>query len=541
MEFEEILQHIGEFGPFQWRVYILLCLFSLVTPFHLFSQIFFAKPVDHWCYDHTVDSLNCSVFNITEEECLHVKKDIYIPKNSKSNFETCLKYQLDDTIESVVDSNVTNVIGCDEGWSYDPSVHSGYSIISDFDLVCERQSFPHLATSMFFVSVMLGVVLFGWFSDRIGRYYTIMVMCCLLLIFGVALCFAQSFASYVILRALVGPCAVGLFLVPFVLGAEIVSSSNRIWTGFIIEFFFAAGYMVLALIAKFVQNWRYLQLAITLPTLLIFAGMPFVVESPRWLLARGKTKEALKNMRKIAQGNKKPLPDISLEGSPKEEVVIDDNCTLIGMMRDPVMLTRTLTLMTAWLVNNITYMIVSFLADDFGVDVFIGSFILAAVEVPANILAIFSLKFVGRRWSQSVMFITCGFFCLLSRLAAPGFWQMALMVLAKLSITASFNSIFVYTAELYPTPIRSVSLSVCSMSGRVGGIVFPFILLLGNVWSHLPVIIAGAIALMSGMSILFLPETRHSSLPDTMEEAKNIGRKTDSGIEQRRTHLETEV
>ncbi len=40
----------------------------------------------------------------------------------------------------------------------------------------------------------------------------------------------------------------------------------------------------------------------------------------------------------------------------------------------------------------------------------------------------------------------------------------------------------------------------------------------------LPVILFGGISMLSGSMVLFLPETFNTNLPDTIAEAKNIGR-----------------
>lgn len=147
MDFEEILTHIGKFGPFQWRVYLVLCCISLVTPFHLFSQVFFAKPVDHWCYDSSIDAINCSVLNVTDGiECIEAKRNLYIPRTADGDgFEKCQKYQLDgyllDYDGADANTSVIAITGCDDGWVYDPRVPYGYSIISDVSFMPNKLDF----------------------------------------------------------------------------------------------------------------------------------------------------------------------------------------------------------------------------------------------------------------------------------------------------------------------------------------------------------------------------------------------------------------
>jgi OCT family organic cation transporter-like MFS transporter 4/5 len=45
-------------------------------------------------------------------------------------------------------------------------------------------------------------------------------------------------------------------------------------------------------------------------------------------------------------------------------------------------------------------------------------------------------------------------------------------MLGKLAITASYGVVYIFSAELFPTDIRSVAMGACSMSARVGGIIW---------------------------------------------------------------------
>lgn len=50
-----------------------------------------------------------------------------------------------------------------------------------------------------------------------------------------------------------------------------------------------------------------------------------------------------------------------------------------------------------------------------------------------------------------------------------------LFLAGKLGITASFGIIYVYTAELLPTAIRSAGVGAASTTGRFGALLAPFV------------------------------------------------------------------
>ena len=86
-------------------------------------------------------------------------------------------------------------------------------------------------------------------------------------------------------------------------------------------------------------------------------------------------------------------------------------------------------------------------------------------------------------------------------------------------------------AELFPTSTRTACVGGCSTSGRIGGIISPFIAGLSQYISWLPMVIFGTFAFVSGALVfLFLPETLGQPLPETIAEATNFH--ADVGVEE---------
>ncbi len=67
----------------------------------------------------------------------------------------------------------------------------------------------------------------------------------------------------------------------------------------------------------------------------------------------------------------------------------------------------------------------------------------------------------------------------------PGQLKVATALIGKMAIAASFNAIFVYTPELYPTSIRGSGLGMSSMVSRIGGMVAPYIAAISDLVSSL--------------------------------------------------------
>lgn len=99
------------------------------------------------------------------------------------------------------------------------------------------------------------------------------------------------------------------------------------------------------------------------------------------------------------------------------------------------------------------------------------------------------------------------------------------MCVFQVGITASFGIIYVYTAELYPTPLRSASMGACSMMARFGAMVAPFAPLLSVYSAPLPLLLFGSISLLASILSLLLPETVGTALPDNVLQAEELNKR----------------
>ena len=79
--------------------------------------------------------------------------------------------------------------------------------------------------------------------------------------------------------------------------------------------------------------------------------------------------------------------------------------------------------------------------------------------------------------------------------------------------------IFLYTTELFPTVVRSAALGFCSLVARVSGIAAPQIIALQNLEPALPFLIFGGFAVAACLTATTLPETKGSTMEDTLEGA----------------------
>ncbi|CAI9732261.1 Hypothetical predicted protein [Octopus vulgaris] len=101
-------------------------------------------------------------------------------------------------------------------------------------------------------------------------------------------------------------------------------------------------------------------------------------------------------------------------------------------------------------------------------------------------------------------------------------FPLILAVLGKFGCTASFDGIYLLSAEIFPTIIRISCMGTASTFGRLGAVSAPPILGLTSYASWLPLSVFGVLGIVSGLLTLLLPEVKDASLPQTVEDMEKL-------------------
>ncbi|NWU10639.1 S22AD protein, partial [Cephalopterus ornatus] len=502
----EILKAIGDFGPFQKRLVLLTLIPCLSVAFQQFCQLFMVVDVPHHCDTSWILAVGP---NLTQEEQLNLT----LPRDADGEYEQCSMYSpVDWDLDSIVAHGLNATQKCSSGWVY-PSAEPP-SLLTEFDLVCDRKDLNDIAQSVYMAGLFLGSMIFGPLSDRIGRRPVILISVFLQGLFGLGVAFVPHFYVYMAFRCVVGASVSGITMTILTLATEWIGVSSRPKAVLSSHCCFAIGQMILAGLSYGIRNWRLLEIAGSAPIFVFFFFITVLPESARWLVTKGRMEEAKKLLQKAAATNKHSLPAGLLEQLKPEKQT--KSGSLLDLFRKKHLRKVTLIMSCAWFVNSFVYYGLSLNVTNFGLDIYLTQLAFGAVEIPARVGCIFILQWFGRRKTQTVLLILSGLVCLIIT-GIPEDQPVATTVLAtigKFAASASFSTSYVYAAELFPTVVRQTGVGLCSMLARMAGVLAPLVRLLGQYHRAIPMAIFGSAPVLGGLLCVLLPETSGMELPD---------------------------
>ncbi|XP_030566468.1 organic cation transporter protein-like [Drosophila novamexicana] len=476
---DPIISQIGDFKRYQFWFCMLIFLSKFGTGWHTLAHIFLAAPTP----------LSCATPNVTDacsDDCDKIDFDTSV-------FET--------------------------------------TIVTEWNLTCKKSSLASMSQSIVMAGIMFGSIVFGMIADRCGRRPAFLGCCFMQLGAGLIVCLSPYFWFYCLFRFLTAFATGGTMTTSFVLIMEIIGPKKRELVAILYQIPFNIGHASLAIFAYFIRTWRWFQFAVTIFSVVFVLYIFLVPESPRWLFTTGRVDDSIKILEKIAKRNNAPTETIRPEIEAGYKVLAAKTPTkkgnVIDLFRTPFLRVKTFCMLVLWMVICMVYYGTAQYISKLGGNIFLNNLIAAGLGIPGTLLCVVLTKYLGRKITMmlSNALSAIGLLALVFLTNIDMRIQVACATLGLFGASISFPNVYLWGGEIFPTVVRSNGLGLCSMIGRIGSLLAPLICELSQFKLWLTPLIFGLFAVSAVISSIFLPETRGTPLPETLEDGENFGRK----------------
>ena len=414
---------------------------------------------------------------------------------------------------------------------YDTGVISGALLFINETWVLPDTLQGFLVSSVL-IGAVIGAATNGVLADIFGRKKIIMATAVIFILGSLMCAFAPNVYVLILSRIFVG-FAVGIvnFVVPLYL-SEVSPKNLRGTLVSLYQWAITAGilfsYFINAVFAQAVYNWRWMLFAGVVPGLILFIGMCFMKDTPRWLVSKDRDEEAKKVFARIE-------PDIDADREIAEiRETLEDNKTdkkfrLSKWMIMPFVV--GIGIMFAQIctgINTIIYYaptIFKTAGFDSNLTAIYATTGIGIVNFVMTIVAVFFTDKLGRKplLYFGLTGVMLSLFALGTSFAFAGILGSSLKWVAVGSLVTyivcfamSLGPIgWILVSEVFPLKIRGVAMSVCTVSNFAFNffVVASFPVLLNRIGGAWTFWMFGIVSILCIIFVyFFVPETKGISL-----------------------------
>ncbi|XP_072024909.1 solute carrier family 22 member 4-like [Amphiura filiformis] len=330
-----------------------------------------------------------------------------------TEIDKCHMYDVTD--DGIVTTNLTD---CVYGWDY-VSQSGEASLVTDFDLYCDKDIYAKAAQSVFMAGVLVGSWLSGQLSDYFGRKIVLHVSLVLEALCGMAMALSWNYYLVVFFWFLVGIFNQGLLNSSYVLLTEIFPPEVRTMSTPLVGVIWGVAVTTFTPVAYLLPNWRHYELFVSLLCLIAIPMWWITPESPRWLISQGRIEEAEEILQKMAKINKVKAPKYFLlddEDVPltKTDCVTDTSPTnhgykpinngemdksitvsvedelrhgsLLDIIKAPILFRNLIVMGYCWFATAIAYTCLSLNSATLSGNMYLNVFLSCVAEFPASLM-----------------------------------------------------------------------------------------------------------------------------------------------------------
>ncbi|EDW68104.1 organic cation transporter protein [Drosophila virilis] len=523
MDFSTVLEKCGDFGRFQHVILLLYGYTNILSSLHYFSQTLITFTPEHWCYHDDLQHLNMSEV-----------RSIYANMTNKS----CT------LLEGVVNGTaVAAETGQCQDWIF--KREQGYeSVTTELKWVCDKSHHSAVGQSFFFIGSVVGTVIFGNLSDRIGRLPALLLATIAGASGDFLTSFVYSFPLFAFSRFVSGLSTDTMYYLMYILVFEYLSPKRRTFgLNIILAFFYCFGLMTSPWVAIWIGNWRHYLWLASLPALGVLAYPLFICESAQWLLTKKKYDRAVKCLKWVAKFNGRQVEDSVFyefvkhysEKITEHQKLTTYEDTFMGMFRTPHLRRCTLSLLFKSVIITLSYDVINRNMEGLGTSPFKLFSYTSINYLPAGCTILLLQNNIGRKGMACGALMVGGIITTVTGFLIAfldpkeNALLLAIMIgLGRYGVTVSYDAEIQYAAEIIPTSVRGRALSNIHVVGLASNSLVFYVIYLAKFYKPLPSIFISCLMFLGAGLCLTLPETLNQKLPENLAEAESFVKKQPS-------------
>ncbi|KAK4883233.1 hypothetical protein RN001_006552 [Aquatica leii] len=496
---------IGEFGRWQCQISILMSLLLLPMSWIQLGMVFLAPPTEFTCKG---------------PPSLIPKLNEIVGGKSLIQPGSCL-------IKDPTSKKGDAMIPCPWGFDYDKSITNS-SIISEWNLVCDREHLLETAQLATVLGVIAGGVLLGAAADKFGRKTVLSFSILLQTICGFVSAAIPWYYGFVTSQFLLSFANGGTMTTSFVMCVEIVGCQWRTITPILYHISTGIGSALMAALAYYLKDWRQLEFGLSILSSLYLSYLWLVPESPRWLLAVGRRREATEILDSATQTNgssKNSIIKILHEWSRLNDTTNSTSSGLLSFITKGKFLKPVFLLGINCFISDLCFYGFAQYFSQFFNNIYVSVALQGLLYSISGMVAVVVINRNGRRQSITISSCFTGicFFALLM-VSALDWVHLMVATIALVGMAVSHTVLYLLSAELFPTVMRSSAVGICIMFSKCGAILASVAINFVDVEWYVPLLCLGWLSFLQAILAYPLPETHNHELPDNADEVQEKGK-----------------
>ena len=477
LNFDEIISRLGGFDRFQWVIEAVFCCQMVPYVFQVLIIYFAAIDPDWRCVSNSsICLVNTTMPSNNGERC-------YMPRSE---------------------------------WEY--TVPKDFSIVTQFDLQCDRKWMHRLLLSIIFVGWGFGAIPLGYLADKHGRRIILLSSFAILLLVSFVSSFMPNFTSILICRLIIGICIPGIQSQGITILSEFVGPKQRTKAAVFPSVIFSVALCLLPLHAYFIRKWKTLLIVCSAPYFVIIPlSICFIPESVRWLRLKGRMDEVMIIIKRIVRYNRRVAPnDLQIELTPENT---QHNSSPLEIFRTRKIGLISITQGYVWFASGMVYYGLALAAKDLGGSLYLNFFLLTIVQIPSSIWTMDLCERFGRKKTAILSMFAASISCAAIAIAQLKILRIIFGMIGKFCMSIVFSTLYVWAVELYPTNIRASGNGFLQVTSRMGAASAPWVAK-GLLTLHMsaPFIVMATVSFLATGVLFLLPETKDVPTLETIED-----------------------